>query len=350
MKFVKRLTSLSAGIAFILASLGMAASAQGIPNAPPPFNKSGMTLALVMYLSVGDYFEAYEAGVVAQAKAAGIRLRVFEGKQDAAAMRNQIQQAISLGVNGILIDHGPPEAVKDLIQKALKAGIKVVIKETSVDNAAVPQISQNDHAMARLVLDQALKDNGTKFDAGYIYVPGFNPTDLRNDIWKAVKKANPGIQEKARWGAINSTIAATVASQTAAALRAHPDITVVFAPFDEYARGVKLGAEESGFAHKIKIYSIDISTSDIQEMREPQSPWAATAAVDARVIGEVSLRTLALLVAGEHVPHLVEMKPVLITRDFLLKNDIKTLDQLKAKLPALGHSDISTAAWLPDIK
>jgi simple sugar transport system substrate-binding protein len=338
-----------AGIA-LAAAVSTASLAAGIPGAPPPFDKEGMKLAIVMYLSAGDYFEAYQAGVAAQAKAAGIELHIFQGQQNAAEMREQIEQAISLGVNGILIDHGPPEAVKDVIQKALDKGIKVVIKETSVNNPKVPEISQNDHEMARLVLDQALQDNGTSFKAGYIYVPGFNPTDLRNDIWEKVKKANPGIKEEARWGAIDSTIAETVANQTSAALRAHPDISVVFAPYDEYARGVKMGAAEAGVANKIKIYSIDISTSDIQEMREEGSPWKATAAVDAFAIGEVSLRALALLVAGQDPGHVIEAKPVLITQEYLNKNDIKTLAELKAKMPELARIDVATAAWLPEPK
>ena len=248
------------------------------------------------------------------------------------------------------IYHGPPEAVKDVIQEALDKGIKVVLKETSVDNPKVPQISQNDHEMARLVLEQALKDNGASFKAGYIYVPGFNPTDLRNDIWEQVKKSNKGIDEQARWGAIDSTIAATVGNQTSAALRSHPDISVVFAPFDEYARGVKMGATEAGVAEKIKIYSIDISTSDIQEMREEGSPWKASAAVDAYAIGEVSLRALALLVAGQDPGHVIEAKPVLITQDYLNKNDIKTLAELKAKMPELARIDVATAPWLPEPK
>lgn len=84
--------------------------------------------------------------------------------------------------------------------------------------------------------------------------------------------------------------------QTTAALRARPDITVVFAPYDEFPRGVKLGAEEAGLASKIKVYSADISTSDIQEIREEGSPWVATAATNPTVAGEVSLRSLALLV------------------------------------------------------
>ena len=104
-----------------------------------------------------------------------------------------------------------------------------------------------------------------------VFVAGFRPLELRGEEWADVKKAHPGIQEKALWGAVDSNTATTVASQTAAALRAHPDITVVFAPYDEFARGVKLGAAEAGVADKVKVYSADVSTADIQEICEPLS-------------------------------------------------------------------------------
>ena len=332
--------------AALLSSVSVAALADGIPGAPAPFDKGGVQLAFISYLSQGDYFESYEAGVARQAKALGVGLHIFQGKQDAALEREQVEQAINLGVKGILITHGEPEALKDVVQKAVDAGIKVVIKDVALDNPKVPQISQNDHAIAQAVLDQALKDNGKAFNAGYVYVSGFRPLDLRDEIWSAAKKANPGINERARWGAVNSTTATTVGDQTTAALRAHPDITVVFAPYDEFARGVKLGAEEAGLASKIKVYSADISTSDIQEIREEGSPWVATAATNPTVAGEVSLRALALLVAGQDPGHVVEVKPTLITRDDLVKNDIKTIEDLAAKFPAFGHSDVATAPWL----
>ena len=318
----------------------------GIPGAPAPFDKGGVKLALVSYLSQGDYFEAYEAGVARQAKALGVDLHIFQGKQDAAQQREQVEQAINLGVKGILVDHGEPEALKDVIQKAVDAGIKVVIKDVAIDNPKVPLISQNDHAIAQTVLDQALKDNGKTFNAGYVYVAGFQPLDLRDQIWSKIKSENAGIVEKARWGAVDSTTATTVASQTSAALRAHPEITAVFAPYDEFARGVKLGATEAGLASKIKVYSADISTSDIQEIRETDSPWVATAATNPTVAGEVSLRALALLVAGQDPGHVVEVKPTLVTRDDLVKNNIKTIEDLAAKFPAFGHSDVATAPWL----
>ena len=117
----------------------------GISGAPAPFDRGGVKIALVSYLSQGDYFEAFEAGVARQAKALGVDLRIFQGKQDAAQQRDQIEQAISHGVNGLIVSHGQPESLKDVIQKALDAGIKVVAKDIDLGNPKVPLISQNDH-------------------------------------------------------------------------------------------------------------------------------------------------------------------------------------------------------------
>lgn len=225
-------------------------------------------------------------------------------------------------------------------QAARIAGIVVVHQST--DQLGVPGF----HDIARQVLDEALEENGNKFDAGYVFVAGFRPLELRGEIWAEVKKANPGIEEKAVWGAVDSNTATTVASQTAAVLRAHPEITVVFAPYDEFARGVKLGAVEAGVASKIKVYSADVSTSDIQEIREQGSPWIATSATNPAVVGEVSLGALALLIAGQDPGKIIEVKPLLITREELDKNDIKTVQDLDKKLPGFGQSDQATAAWL----
>ena len=222
--------------------------AEGLAGAPAPFDKGGVKVALISYISAGDFFQAYQAGAEAQAKALGIDLRIFPGRQDAAEQREQINQAINLGVQGIIIDHGLPELLKDVAQAALDAGVKVVAFDVNLENPKIPQIEQSDHELARAALDQALKDNGTSFNAGYVYVAGFAPLDRRNEVWEEIKKANPGIVEKARWGVVNDTTAASTADQTKAALGANPDITVVFAPYDEFARGVKLAANELGVA------------------------------------------------------------------------------------------------------
>ena len=68
-----------------------------------------------------------------------------------------------------------------MVQKALDAGIKVVAKDIDLGNPKVPLISQNDHEIARQVLDQALQENGTSFPAGYVFVAGFRPLELRGE-------------------------------------------------------------------------------------------------------------------------------------------------------------------------
>lgn len=336
--------------ALLLTALTVFAStthAAPLKGAPAPFDKGGVKIALVNYLSTGDFFQAYEAGAQKQAKALGIDLRIYEGRQDAAEQREQIQQAISLGVSAIIVNHGLPESLKDVVQRALDKGIKVVAFDVDLNNPKVPQIEQSDRDLATLLLDRAVKDNGDAFAAGYVYVAGFAPLDRRDAVWRSFKDAHPKVQEKARWGTVDNPIAQSVANQAAAAYRAHPDIRVVFAPYDEFARGAKLAADEAKLSSKIRIYSADISTADIEAIRAPDSAWVATAATNPAVVGAVSVRAAALLVAGQNPGSRIAVKPTLITHDDLVKNDIHTVAELGAKFPAFRDSDAAKAPWIP---
>lgn len=347
-RMARRTWRLAAGLMVAAAAWGWTAcaSATGIPGAPPPFDRGGVKIALVNYLSTGDFFQAYEAGAQKQAKALGIDLRIYEGRQDAAEQREQIQQAISLGVSAIIVNHGLPESLKDVVQRALDKGIKVVAFDVDLGNPKVPQIEQSDRDLAALLLDRAVKDNGTAFSAGYVYVAGFAPLDRRDAVWRAFKSTHPGVQEKARWGTVDNPIAQSVANQAAAAYRAHPDIRVVFAPYDEFARGAKLAADEANLGLKLRIYSADISTADIEAIRAPNSAWVATAATNPAVVGAVSVRAAALLVAGQDPGRHIVVKPALITRDDLVKNDIHTIAELGTKFPSFRVSDAATAPWI----
>jgi simple sugar transport system substrate-binding protein len=333
--------------AFAAALLGSASAlATGLAGAPAPFDKGDVKIALVSYISGGDFFEAFQSGAQAQAKKIGVDLRIFPGKQDAAQEREQIEQAVNLGVKAIVIDHGLPESLKDVAQKALDAGVKVIAFDVNLDNPKIPQVEQSDHQIARLALEQAIKDNGESFKAGYVYVAGFAPLDRRDEIWTEFKKKYPGVQEVAHFGAVDSTTAATVADQAKAALRAHPEITVVFAPYDEFARGVKLAVNELGLAGKVKIYSADVSTANINEITEKDSPWVATVATNPAVVGAVAVRAAALEVAGVDPGHNIVVDPTLLTQDALRKADVKSVEELSAKIPAFGASPAATAPWL----
>jgi simple sugar transport system substrate-binding protein len=337
---------LPAGLAVGAALLVSPVNAEGLAGAPAPFDKGGVEIAVVSFLGSGDWLQAFEAGTKRQAEALGVTLTLSQARNDNDTQRNLVEQAINRGVKGIVINNGRPEVLKDVAQKALDAGIKVVAYDVDLDNPAIPQIEQSDKDMARLVLEQAVKDKGDGFTAGAVYVAGFAPLDRRYAVFKDFVETHK-LTEKAVWGVVNDTVPASVADQTKAVLRANPDISVIFTPWDEFAKGVKLATDELGVSDKVKIYGVDTSTADIQLMIEPDSAWVATAATNAAVVGEVAVRAVSLAIAGQDPGHSVLLQPTLVTRDDLVSNKIETIEDLQQKFPAFSASDAATASWIP---
>ena len=316
-------------------------------NTENPFEGKEIRIAHVRYLSQGDFPELYLKGVKRQAEALGFKLDVYDARQDASLQRNQLEQAIMKGYDGIVLQHGFTDSIKDLADLAVQNNIKVVAFDVNADNPSIPQINQDDHLIARMSLEQAVKDNGDSWKAAYVYVPGIPPLDRRNEVFTEFKQKYPNINEIARFGTMNNPIPNQVADQAAAVFRANPDISVAFSPYDEFAKGIKIAVDEAGLSSNVKIYSADISNSDIQAMREPNSAWVATVATNPSIMGEVSVRALATLLKGEAVASQVTVPPVLITQEMLNKQNIKNMDDLVKKIPSFSSSDVLVSDWMP---
>jgi len=108
-----------------------------------------------------------------------------------------------------------------------------------------------------------------------------------------------------------------------------------------------MAIDQAGLSSNIKIYSADISTSDIAAMREQGSAWVATAATNPALVGQVSVRALAMLLAGEDPGHNIIVQPTLITQAQLKSADIKSMDELAAKLPQFARANIAAPKWMP---
>ncbi|MEM8916576.1 MAG: LacI family transcriptional regulator, partial [Pseudomonadota bacterium] len=118
-------------------------------------------------------------------------------------------------------------------------------------------------------------------------------------------------------------------------------------PYDEFAKGVKIAVDEAGMTDDIDIYSADVSTADIAAMREPGSAWVTTVATNPAVVGEVSVRALAIMLAGDDPGANVIVPPTLITQDFLNEQDITNMEDLGEKMPQFRHADVAMTDWMP---
>jgi simple sugar transport system substrate-binding protein len=323
---------------------GTAATAE----VPPEFADGSVRIALVAQLSAGDYFEQWRAGAEAQADELGITLDFLgaDGDNDRHALN--LQQAIDSEADAIIVDHGFPETIQPVIGAAVEAGIPLVAFDVDPGDHPVVTLSQSDEEIAGRVLDVLEQDTGGAGEVIYVYVSGFAPLDRRDAVWQQFKEDHPDISEVAQIGIVSDNTAAQVAEQAKAALQANPDVTAIFAPYDEFAKGAVQAIQELGLEDQVTVYGADISNADIAVMTAEGSPWVATSATDPSNVGAVAVRAAALLAAGEDVPQDIAVPPALITQQQLRDGNIENISQLIEAVPELNTPDLVPIPWLAD--
>lgn len=318
-------------------------------EAPAPFDEEGVQIAIVQQSGQGDYFQQYLNGTKQQAEALGVELSVFDAQGNNATQATQLDQAIASGVDGIIVRHGFPDTLCPGVNKAIEAGIDVIIYDVEIQQCApdAVQTQQSDAEMASLVLDKMVEDIGTDQKVGYVNVAGIAPLDRRDVVWREFVAEN-GWEQKFHTGTFTNSSATDSAPMVDNALKSNPDVVAIYAPYDELTKGTLSALEQNpGLDGKVLVYGADISTADIELMSAEGSPWVATGATDPNAIGAAVFRTLALHMAGELEETLVEFPPILITQDFLRENAVTNMETLRAAEPALNISDVSAADWIP---
>ena len=324
------------------------ASDTGAAEKPAPFDAGPVKMALVQNSGAGDYFEQWTVGLRKQADAAGFEVQISDAKADPARQASDMKAAIESGVKGIIVDHGLAGTMCPLIRQATDAGIAVVVYDIEVTECAPKAVEteQDDADMATQVLTQMATDLGDGIPVGYVNVLGIAPFDRRDAVWKKFVAEHKWAQ-KFLVGKFTHAVAADNARLADAALKANPGVKGIFAAYDELAKGAISAVEQNGLSRKVATYGIDISNADIELMTKKDSPWKATGTADPRAVGAAVTRTLALELAGQLGRKEVVFPGVLVTQAFLLENQIKNMDGLRAKLPALNLATISSASWLP---
>lgn len=319
-----------------------------LEGAPAPFDGSKKVhFALIRQMVEGEFMQMWQDGAQKQADLMGIQLTVFGKNMDNQAQADFVYQAINMKVDGIILDHGLTETLSKPAADAVAAGIPVVAFDVDVQNSEINQIAQDDHALGRMSLDAMNRDYNQRANIGYVYFAGILPLDKRDQSFTEFKREFPNMKEIVRTGTVESPFSVKNAEQVKAVLKSNPQINAYFAPYDEFAKGVVLALEEEGLTGKIKVYSADISTQDIELMIKDGSPWAATAATSPRLIGALSVRALALKIAGEELPHDILITPTLFTQSMLKESGVKNMEELEIKFPDFNKTTNMTASWIP---
>ena len=352
-------SALVGGAAAILASsvawaemVPLTVSAGAPTEVPEAFANRDVDIAVVRQLNVGDVYQAWIAGVEDEAERLGVNLTIYNADGDNAKQALQLQQAVATGPDAILIGWGFGDSLQAGLAAAKDAGIPVVASNASIEASdSVTLVNQSEHLMMRGIMDQWYADRGGDMvgDVIYVYVAGYRPLDLRNEVWEEFKATHPGLNQVAQIGVVNANTAAETANQAKAALQANPETIAIIAPYDEFTKGAALAINELGLQDSVQTYGMDISTADIAVMIADNSPWVATATTDMKNFGHVSLRVAAGEVVGSYDGNDLQIPPLVITRDDLLERGVQNVEQLGENFPGLATPGLAEAPWMANL-
>ncbi|MFG6077260.1 sugar ABC transporter substrate-binding protein [Erwinia sp. OPT-41] len=342
---MKKLT-LSLLAVSLLASTTAFADTAAVPAAIASHN-GPVRVAVIRNLGSDDNTTQFVAGAIQQGRQLGFKVSAFLSNGDDARFQDFVEQAISQKYDGIILSHGKDPYATALVKRIADAGIKVSVFDTPVNQpiAGVTVTAQDDASLAQLSLDRLVKDSGGKANIVKLWVAGFPAMERRQVVYEKVLKANPGIHQLESIGAVSSDVQGDTANKVGAILAKYPKgkIDAIWGAWDAFAQGAYKALQENGRT-EIKLYSIDASNQDLQLMREKNSPWKQTVAVDSKLIGAVNMRLIANKLAGEATPATYQFKASAITQEQLAGQavNVATLNKL---IPGWGESTDFVAPW-----
>lgn len=289
-----RFTALTVVAALTLAAAALAA---GVSQAAPAGGASGETFGLALSTLNNPFFVTLRSGAQQAAKAAGAKLIVADGRDDAQAQADQIQNFITRKVDVIIVNPVDSAAVATSVKAANRAGIPVVTVDRAADGGKVASHIASDNVLGGKLAGQLLfKLIGGKGKVAQLEgIAGTSAARDRGKGFKIALKTAPGVKLAASQIAdFNRDKGFTVAQNI---LQANPDLKGLFAQNDEMALGAVKAAAQA--KRKIVIVGFDAIPDAIKAIKA--GTMAGTVAQQPALIGKAGVETAVKIAAGKKV-------------------------------------------------
>ena len=232
---------------------------------------AGENITFIQGVKGDGFYITMNCGVKAAAKKAGAKVKtVGPEKFDATLQKPILDAVIASKPDAILIAPNDVKAMQKPLEKAKKAGIEVVLVDTTVNKpkkVAVSQISSNNYAGGAAAL-RAIKNAGVSSGKvmGIGVRPGISTTDARDAGFKdAVAKDSNFEFIGQEYSQNEPAIAAQI---TTAAIAANPDLKAIFASNLFSAQGAATGIKQAGKEGEIVVIGFDAGPDQIKALKD----------------------------------------------------------------------------------
>ncbi|WP_149823835.1 sugar ABC transporter substrate-binding protein [Streptomyces tailanensis] len=234
-----------------------------------------MTVAMITHAVAGDTFwDIIRKGAEAAAAKDNVKL-IYSNDANAANQANLVQNAIDQKVDGIAVTLAKPDAMKDVIAKARKAGIPVVGFNSGVNDWKEQSLLEyfgQDEQIAGEALGKRLGDSGTKHAVCVIQEQGHVALEAR---CAGVKRGFSGETENLY---VNGSDMPSVKSTITAKLKQDTSIDEVVTLGAPFALTAVQSVDDAGSEAKVATFDLNkeltgaIESGDI-EFAVDQQPY-----------------------------------------------------------------------------
>ena len=227
---------------------------------------------------------------------------------DAQAQKNSFDNAIQMGVSGIIIGAADSRAFDDSLDKASEVGIPVVAVDTGIDHPHIASLVQTDNLSSAKIAGQYILDHMTRPGKVLIVggVLGHQTGDARkNGVTEVLEAA--GVEVIFRAADWLPEKAYEIAQNE---LAANPEVTAVFSAWDPGAMSVKSVVTERGLMGKIIIVGFDGDPANLKAIKEGEI--LATIKQDNVKMGQDSVSLLVDIINGKEVPKCIPIDGFII--------------------------------------
>ncbi|OZC45560.1 ribose ABC transporter substrate-binding protein [Rhodococcus sp. 14-2483-1-1] len=227
-------------------------------------------IAFIQGVSGDEFYISMQCGIEAAAKDAGVTVDT-QGpvKFDPTLQKPIVDSVVASRPSAILIAPTDVAAMQAPLAAASKAGIKVVLVDTTLEDPsiAVSSISSDNKGGGAEAFNaiERLSPAG-----GKVLVistdPGVSTADARVEGFEEAVGANPAFDYLGVQYSHNDP--AEAARLVSAALAKDPDITGIFAANTFAAEGTATGVRQAGKQDQVKIIGFDAGPAQVKQLRE----------------------------------------------------------------------------------
>lgn len=254
-------------------------------------------LGITLYSLKNEYTLRFANAAAERAKELGIELKIYDGNYDSTIQISQIEEMISGGVDGIILNPQDADACSPCVDKAVEAGIPIIAVNTRVNNDKITSyIGSQDVQAGEMIMSKVAESLQGKGKIVILEGPiGQSAQIERREGIQNILKKYPDIQviseKTANWSKLE---ASTMMKKWMATFN---QIDAVVAENDDMA----LGAEEvvQTYRKDILVVGIDGSTDALEAVENGK--MLMTVFQDAAAQGRCSVDVLLNKVNGNDI-------------------------------------------------